>query len=126
MKLTRAHGLLTKLKWAVLGKPEIETRRDEAMAYGVPFEDRRFWPAFYVFDKRPLKNGAKHWVKDRSICPELYGSKLGDVVPVYSDDQHVYNYRVLGFSWASGDDHIVSPRQFHIQFAGRVALESQP
>lgn len=116
--------LTTKIRWFFFGKTEEERRRDEAAVLGVPFEDRTFWPAFYVFDKTPLKNGASHWVNRGFICPELYEAKIGDVVPIFSDGERVFNYRVLGLSWAAGDDHIVSPRQFHIQFA--ALTRSQP
>lgn len=107
---------LRRFVWSILGKP-LEA---QAAEYGVPLEDRRFWPAFYCFDRTSLPRA---WVVNKMICPELYGAKIGDVVPVFADASNRYVYAVLGKSWAAGDDHIVSPAQFHIKFVRAEPLE---
>lgn len=98
----------------------------QASKYGVPFEDRKFWPGYYAFGRdKPLPNGAKVWSRDGHICPEMYKAKIGEVVPVYYDDLHRYLYRIKGMGHFDGSDHIVSPRYFHIEFAGRAALAAE-
>lgn len=114
---------LSKLWWLIAGKPDVEIRRDLAAECGVPFEEREFWPAGMNWMRDLLPEGKGLHVRDRMVCPDLFDCKLGDVVPVYVDGEFAYRYFVRGFSWASGNDHIISPRQFHIEFAGRAALK---
>jgi hypothetical protein len=123
-----SEGKLMMLWWAIFGKPEIEQRRDAATAFGVPFEEAKFWPAGMNWMRELLPSGKELRIHDRMICPELFSSKAGDVVPVFVDGQFAYHYFVRGFSWACGSDHIISPREFHIEFARRAALnpESTP
>lgn len=90
-------------------------RRDDALRLGVPYEDTEFWPAARAFG--PLASGHETVSGPRrEICPELYGSRIGQIVPVFETKEGAAFYEVLGFSVASGDDHIVSPRQFHIRY----------
>jgi len=118
--MTTTPTMIQRMTWTLFGKPQEVLREEEAIRWGIPYHRRQFWPAYYVFDKKPIADGIKHHVGDHGyICPGLYGAKnVGDIVPVFEGHGLLFMYRVDGFSWASGDDHIVSPRQFNITFVG--------
>lgn len=116
-------SLATKIWWSIFGKPEAIIMEEEASEYGVPYRDREFWPAFRCFDKTDVSPGVRHHIISTMICPKLYASKVGDIVPVFEGVGKLFMYRVNGFSWASGSDHIVSPRKFDITFVGTKDAE---
>lgn len=115
-KLTKA-GPLRRLWWLFAGKPDSVLLEEAAASCGLPVIVERFWPPF-----TKEFHGKSVWKVNRYLCPELYDARIGDVCPICMDDDFVYHYRVTGFSWASGSDHIVSPKEFWLQFAGRQAL----
>lgn len=107
---------LTKFRRAVFGLNAEERARESCKAVGIPYEDQKFWPAWYVFKQEdPLRPATIRGPRG-AICPELYKSEVGDTVLVFSMDGTEHFYQVLGHSWAPGDDHIVSPREFHIRY----------
>jgi hypothetical protein len=82
-----------------------------AVSEGAPFEFKRFWPPFYIYFGTPAPGGAVRVLND------VYDAKVGDVVSVLlCPDGRVHRYKLLAEGRAPGDDHIVSPREFDLEY----------
>ena len=95
----------------IAAENEVIRLRTIALFHNIPYEYRDFWPPVYITFKNPHRSGLK-------VSGQIYDAKIGDVVPVFYSDDTAHLYKLVGFSWASGDDHIVSPKQFHIVYQG--------
>jgi hypothetical protein len=87
-------------------------RRRTAKAVGVPFEDEDFWPPYYLMMGQEVAPGIR-CINDNLA---LYRAAIGAVVPVMESDGQRHYYRVRCWSYAPGHDHIVSPKQFDIEY----------
>jgi hypothetical protein len=46
------------------------------------------------------------------------GIGRGDIVPLLRRGDSVFNYRILDWGRYGGDDHVVSPKWYDLEFAG--------
>ncbi len=92
-------------------------RQRAAIATGVFFEDRDFWPAYYPYVGKKLGGHIVH-------VDAISKAKVGDVVDLLvTPDGRIHRYRVLGWAWAAGDDHVISPKHYHLQFWETRAID---
>lgn len=100
---------LTTLRRKILGPNDVERRVEAAEQFGVPFQHPKFCPPFYTWGGAEGPGGCL-------VTHDLYKARIGDTVTVFVDDNYRHQYLLKGWSFASGDDHIVSPQQFHIEY----------
>lgn len=83
-------------------------RRWSAKARGIPFSDERFWPPYYI----------NRWgtIPGQKVMQKIYAAKPGEVVPIMHSETEVHFYKIISEGRAWGDDHVVSPRQWHIVY----------
>lgn len=91
-------------------------RKKAAKKNGVPFFEKEFWPPAYISFSEKEYCGCK-------VLTELYDARIGDIVTVLQDERLSHRYRLLADSVAGGDDHIVSPREFDIEYHSTVKRE---
>ncbi len=90
---------------------KLKQLRKQAVKFGIPFWDPKFWPVYPLSSPTALLHG--------KVIPEnydLYDALIGDVVPVLRFEGHTHYYRLEGLSWLPGDDHAASPKLFNIQY----------
>lgn len=86
-------------------------RKTRAAKRGIPFYLERYWPPFYI----SFANGERIAPGVTSLT-DIYDFGFGDVAPVFRSATETHFYRIVGTSRAAGDDHIVSPRKFDIEY----------
>lgn len=86
---------------------------------------KNHWPPFYhEFNEEGDKT-----LKGLEVLPFNTSAKTGDIVPVLVERDFlrkigfVYFYKITGVGRASGDDHIVSPKEYDLEFAFTRTLE---
>ena len=84
-------------------------RKIKAKKHGIRFSDKDFWPPFYISFTRKNCDGCY-------VLNFLYDAKVGDIVKVLQGNDFVHSYILKGIGRASGDDHIVSPKEFNIEY----------
>jgi hypothetical protein len=99
----------TTLRHAIFGLNDTERLQANAERFHIPFKEEKFWPPFYNWAGNAHRSGCL-------VSSVLYDAKIGDVVPVFVDDNYRHMYRVSGIGRAGGDDHVVSPLQFRIEY----------
>ena len=95
-------------------------RKRAAAAAGVFFEDTKFWPPYYTWAGCTMYGVSK-------VLHDVYDAKRGGVVDLLvTPDGRIHRCKLLGMSFAGGSDHIVSPRQFHLQFWDTKTTGAKP
>lgn len=82
-------------------------RKRAAEVRGIPYSYDDFWPPFYI------SFGGK---AAGMVLRKIYEASPGNVVPVIRCDDETHFYKIISEGRASGDDHIVSPRQWNIVY----------
>ena len=91
----------------------------QSARHNVPLEIMGYWQAFYIdfnSDGRLLHGGRP--IKFSN------SAKVGDEVPLIEKDRKRHVYKVVGISYAPGDDHIVSPKHFDLEYVRSIAVVS--
>lgn len=86
-------------------------RNRRARKFGIPFRDRMFWPSYHINFRNPVGPGIE-------CLKEIYDAKyrVGSVAPIFRSNGFTHFYRIKRTWHADGDDHIVSPRQWDIEY----------
>lgn len=87
-------------------------RKRRAKACGIPFEDKTWWPPYYL-------NFGGH-IPGNVVLRDIYDANPGETVPVLKSESQLHIYKVISEGRVWGDDHIVSPRQWHIVYQHSV------
>jgi len=125
---TKAHKALVDACWETGIRPRASSgggelgaarmrflRKRAAKREGVPFDEREFWPPYYISFGHPGPNNTE-------VLKALYDAKCNDVVPVFRGGGKTHFYRVVRISRAPGGDHIVWYLQFDIEYIRTEAL----
>lgn len=115
-------------------------RRAAAGNFGIPYEIEDFWPIYYfvmregkmedypaikqilasvVYEPELLRFG-----NSDAFTRRLYDAKAGEVVPLFIDTwDNVHFYTVKRIYHQPGDDHVYSPKTFHVVYHHTVTNE---
>ena len=86
-------------------------KKFNAVKNKVPMTIKEYWQAYYVdfnSDGKLLYGGT----------PIIFSnnSNIGDEFPLINKGGMIHTYQVVDISYAPGDDHIVSPKQFDLEY----------
>lgn len=81
-----------------------------AKRHGVPFKIAKFWPPCYISFVKKTYAGCE-------VLTDIYDANTGDIVPVLKGEEFTHFYILKSIGRAGGDDHIVSPLQFNIEYS---------
>jgi hypothetical protein len=86
-------------------------RRWKASRAGVPFQVKRLWPPYHITFGNPVPG-----FSGNVELIEPYGKYTGDIVPLFRTPSGTHYYTITADWRSPGDDHIVSPRQFDLEY----------
>jgi hypothetical protein len=88
-------------------------RKLEAKKHGVPFFIKEFWPPYYISFGRKDFHGCR-------VLNDVYDIKVGERAAIMEGNGLKHYYELMDISYAPGDDHIVSPKEFDLKYCGTI------